>query len=97
MLTDKMSSQVSRLDKDEVLTALTSDVETLIDTVKTNPSVFNWLLATANQERKYIKIPKETNDKLEKLAKEKKVPAGVLIGMAILLLVAILDSNKRGD
>jgi len=53
------------------------------------------ILSNAEQERKYIKIPKEILCQLKKEAKNRNIPVGVLIGVAIILLTRILTSKEE--
>lgn len=83
--------------KEEAYKILTENSDSLIDTIKKNPKVFelfDWILKDAKQERKYIKVPAPITEKLKKQAKEREVPEAVLIGVAIVLLVAILNSKE---
>lgn len=82
------------LNQKDMFKAITTNNDVLIDTIKRNTKIFSWLLSTAKQERKYIKIPKEFLRDLEKESKKRKVPVGVLIGISIILLMSILTDKK---
>lgn len=69
--------------------------ELLRKTIKENPALLDYIFSDAEVRRKYVKIPAEEEKKLKQAAHDSGIAEGVLIGLGIALLVAILFGGKK--
>jgi len=64
--------------------------EVLRRLLKQNPALLDYLFSDAEIKRKYVKVPADLEAKLKKTSHDTGVAEGILIGLGLVLLLAII-------
>ena len=80
----------SRFDRIELLHEIEKDPELLRRTLKENPALLDYIFSDAEIRRKYVKVPAEIEKQLKKAAHQTGVAEGILIGLGVAFLLAII-------
>jgi len=80
-------------DRQKLLREIEKDPELLRRLLKQNPALFDYVFSDAEIRRKYVKVPADMEDKLKKASHQSGVAEGILIGLGIALLLAIVFSD----
>lgn len=80
----------TKFDRRKLLQEIEQNPELLRRTLKENPALLDYIFSDAEIRRKYVKVPAEIEDQLKRTAHQTGVAEGVLIGLGVALLLAII-------
>ncbi len=75
------------LDKSKVEKLVLEDPETLVETLKNNPALLDYVFSDAEIQRKYVKMTPDVEHKLKQYSDSSGVAEGVLLGAGLALLL----------
>lgn len=80
----------SVLDRGQLLRMMEKDRELVRRLLKQNPALLDYIFSDAEIRRKYVKVPADLEAKLKKTSHDTGVAEGILIGLGLALLLAII-------
>ena len=72
------------------------DPNRLVQILKDDPALMDYLFTNAELRQKYCKLPDEVEQELKKKSKELGLSEAILIALGIVLLFALLAELRRG-
>jgi len=84
------------IDRTKLWQELKTDPSHLVQILKDDPALMDYLLTNAELRQKYCKLPDEVEQELKKKSKELGLSEAILIALGIVLLFALLAKLSRG-
>lgn len=81
-------------EKNWIETQILENPDILRKTLNDNPALLNYIFSDAEIQRKYVKINPKADEGLKQLSNDTGLAEGLLLGLGIALLLAILFRNK---
>jgi len=70
------------------------DPDLLRKILKENPALLDYVFSDAEIRRKYVKVPSDLEAQLKKASHDSGVAEGILIGLGVALLLAIIFKSS---
>jgi len=77
-------------DREKLLREIEKNPELLRELLKQNPALLDYIFSDAEIKRKYVKVPADLEAKLKQTSHQTGVAEGILIGLGLALLLAIV-------
>lgn len=87
----------TEFDRAKLLRMIERDSNLLNTILKENPALLDYIFSDAEIRRKYVKVPSDLEAKLTEASHRTGVAEGILIGLGLALLLAIIfgDSSSH--